>query len=125
MKIKNFKKIQFFTLDFIHTCDDRNGYLYNYKEFYTTPKFKRINTKYFLRILLILSDDISLSPVPVYNNESLDSNEWNVFHSKRIHLIHLNVNSLLPKIDQIRYVAERCNAAVIGITESKLNLKSK
>ena len=33
----------------------------------------------------------------------------------------MNVNSLLPKIDELRYVAKLSNAAVIGITESKLN----
>ena len=49
------------------------------------------------------------------------TNEWNVFRSKGIHLIHLNVNSLLPNIDEICYIAEHTKAAVIGITESKLN----
>ena len=39
----------------------------------------------------------------------------------KIHLTHLNVNSLLRKIDEIRYIAERTKAAVIGITESKLD----
>ena len=71
--------------------------------------------------MLLLSGDISLNPAPAYNNQSLHSNEWNVFRSKGIHLIHLNVNSLLPKIDEIRYIAERTKAAVIGITESKLD----
>ena len=33
---------------------------------------------------------------------------------------YLNVNSLLPKINEICYVAERTKATVIGITESKL-----
>ena len=80
-----------------------------------------MNNKSFLRILLLLSGDISLNPGPVYNNQSLHSNERNVFRSKGIHLIHLNVNSLLPKIDEIRYIAERTKAAVIGITESKLD----
>ena len=80
-----------------------------------------MNNKFFLRILLLLSGDISLNPGPVYNNQSLHSNERNVFRSKGIHLIHLNVNSLLPKIDEIRYIAERTKAAVIGITESKLD----
>ena len=77
-----------------------------------------MNNKSFLYILLTLSGDISLNPGPVYNNKSLHSN---VFRSKEIHLIHLNVNSLLPKVDEIRYIAERTKAAVIGITESKLD----
>ena len=65
--------------------------------------------------------DISLNPGPVYNNDSLDSNEWNAFKSKGIRLIYLKVNSFLPKIDKISYIAEHTNAAVIGITESKLD----
>ena len=36
-------------------------------------------------------------------------------------LIHLNVNNLLSKVDEIHYIAERTKAAVIGITESKLD----
>ena len=43
-----------------------------------------------------------------------------IFRSKGIHLIHLHVNSFLPKNDEICYIAERTKAAVIGITESKL-----
>ena len=80
-----------------------------------------MNSKSFLCILLILSGDISLNPGSVYNNQSFHSSEWNVIRSKGIHLIHLNINSLLPKTDEIRYIAERTKAAVIGITESKLD----
>ena len=122
LKIKIFNKIQFFTVEFIHTCDDLFNFHFNYLcKFHLIPKLKRINNKSFLRILLLLSGDISLNPAPAYNNQSLHSNEWNVFRSKGIHLIHLNVNSLLPKIDEIRYIAERAKAAVIAITESKLD----
>ena len=71
--------------------------------------------------MLLLSGDISLNLGAVYNNQSLHSNEWNVFTSKGIHLIHLNVNSLLPKIDEICCIPKRSKAAVIGITESKLD----
>ena len=71
--------------------------------------------------MLILSGDISLTPGTVYNSQPSCSNEWNVFKAKGIHLIHLNVNSLLPKIDKIQYIATRTNSAVIGISESKLD----
>ena len=122
LKIKVFNKIQFFNTRVHYTCDDLSSFRFNYLcKFHLIPKLKRINNKYFLRILLLLSGDISLNPGPAYNNQSLHSNEWNVFRSKGIHLIHLNVNSLLPKIDEIRYIAERTNTAVIGITESKLD----
>ena len=35
--------------------------------------------------------------------------------------MHLNINSLLPKIDEVRHMARLSNAAVIGICESKLD----
>ena len=75
MKIKAFNKVQFFTLGFIHTCDDLNGFCFNHLcKFYTIPKLKRMNSKYFLCILLLLFGNVSLNPGPTYNNPSLDSN---------------------------------------------------
>ena len=71
--------------------------------------------------MFILSGDISLNPGLVYNNQSSCSIEWNVFEAKGTYLIHLNVNSLLPKIDKIRYLAVHSNAAVIGMSESMLD----
>ena len=35
--------------------------------------------------------------------------------------VRLNINSLLPKIDELRNIAKLSNAAVIGIGESKLD----
>ena len=76
LKIKFFNKIQFFTVEFIHTCDDLFSSRFNYLcKFHLIPKLKRINNKSFLRILLLLSGDISLNPGPVYKNQSLHSNE--------------------------------------------------
>ena len=47
--------------------------------------------------------------------------EWNISETKVLHLMHLNINSLLPKIDELRYITRPSNAAVIGISESKLD----
>ena len=38
-----------------------------------------------------------------------------------LYLIHLNVNSLLPKIDELRDIAKRTKADMISLTESKLD----
>ena len=35
--------------------------------------------------------------------------------------MHIKMNSLLPKIDELRYIAKLIKAAVIGILESKLD----
>ena len=49
------------------------------------------------------------------------SNEWNVFKNRGLYFIHLNINSLLPKIEELRFIAKSTNAAVIGICESTLD----
>ena len=51
----------------------------------------------------------------------LANDKFEVFNWKELHFIHLNINSLLPKIDELRYIAKNSNAAVIGISETKLD----
>ena len=38
-----------------------------------------------------------------------------------LHFIHLNINSFLSKIEELHLIAKSTNAAVIGISESKLD----
>ena len=47
--------------------------------------------------------------------------EWNIFKSRRLHFIHLSINSLLLKIEELPIIARSTNAAIIGIGESKLD----
>ena len=74
----------------------------------------------FYQILLILSGDISLNPGPCQTQLN-DDKTWDPLKTKGLHLCHLNVNSLLSKIDEIRDIASRIKPAVLGITESKLD----
>ena len=46
---------------------------------------------------------------------------WANFMQRGLHFLHLNINSLLPKIDEPRLIANKTNAAAIGISESKLD----
>ena len=69
---------------------------------------------------LLLPGDINLNRELVAINQ-LNDPKFEVFNNKELHLIHLNVNSLLPKIDELRNIAKCSNAAVIGITETKLD----
>ena len=50
-----------------------------------------------------------------------DINNWKMFKQRGLHFIHLNINSLLPKIDELRLIALETKAAIIGITESKID----
>ena len=54
-------------------------------------------------------------------SENVSRNKWNVFKKRGMHFIHINVNSLLPKIDEVRYIANITNASIIGISETKLD----
>ena len=47
--------------------------------------------------------------------------EWDIFKRKFLHLKNLNINSLLPKIDELRLMGWFSNVAAIGISESKLD----
>ena len=45
--------------------------------------------------------------------------------SKGLHFLHLNIRSLIPKIEEVRIVARESNAAVIGLTETWLDSSVK
>ena len=47
--------------------------------------------------------------------------DWKAFNKRGLHMIRLNINSLLSKIDKLREIARKTRATVIGITESKLD----
>ena len=42
------------------------------------------------------------------------------FRKRGLHFLHINVNSLLSKIDELRDVVGHTKPAILGITESKL-----
>ena len=46
--------------------------------------------------------------------------DWEIFKKRGLHFVHINVNSLLTKIDELRYIAQKSEVSVIGISESKL-----
>ena len=48
---------------------------------------------------LLLSDDISLNPVPTPN--SVPQSFYKFFENKGLHFLHLNINSILPKLDEL------------------------
>ena len=69
-------------------------YIYQFSIF-TISNIERLNNKTFYRILLLLS--------------------------KGLHLTHLNIQSILSKNDELQYIANSNDAAVIGVSKSKLD----
>ena len=59
---------------------------------------------------------------PETNLEScLENDQWKTFDKCGQHLIHLNINTVLPKIDELHEIAKKTRATVIGLTETKLD----
>ena len=47
-----------------------------------------------------------------------DDPKWNIFEKKGLHVLHLNVNSLITKIDEIRFIVKQSNDSIIEMSES-------
>ena len=75
----------------------------------------------FYQFLLLLSGDVSLNPGPVQTSPAVNINIWEPLYKKCLHFLHININSLLPKIDELKCIANKTMATIIGITESKLD----
>ena len=63
---------------------------------------------------------MSLNTGPPHNSRT-DSLGWNEFDKKGLHFLHIHLYSLLPKIEEIENIAKKSKAAVIDISETKLD----
>ena len=117
--IRSCSKHEFFTFDYIDTCEDIQPLKTQLPvSQFSISKLKNKDLNSFSQLLLLLSGDISLTPGPVDQGTLQCSNERNVFKNRGLHFIHLNINSLLSKIEELCFIAK---SAVIGICESKLD----
>ena len=64
---------------------------------------------------------MSLNPGPIQRSPDISSTIWEPLAKKGLHFLHININSLISKKDEIRCIANKTKAAIIGITESKLD----
>ena len=88
---------------------------------FAISKFRFKNDNSFYSLLLLLLGNISLNPGPFSNHQLFKQEAWQAFSNRGLDLIHLSINSLLPKTAEFRDIAKRTKAAVIGILESKLD----
>ena len=119
--VKICNRLQFYSPGYIRTCNKLNEacFLSQFSNL-TISKLKAINNnKYFYRLILLLSGGISLNPGLVYNHHSPNLKEWDKFKIKGLYLLHINVNSLLLKIDERRYIVKLSNAVAIGIKQNQ------
>ena len=112
---------EFFLIESSKICDDLNN---NNQHLYLQLNcLKQIkchkNHFLYLKLILLCSGDISLNPGPIQNNHLKEN--WEIFRKRGLHFIHLNINSLMPKINELRKIVKISNPTVIGITETELD----
>ena len=121
-KINVCSRSHFFTIELINKFEPLyTSHLHSQSVFLSVSQLMYQNSTTYYRLLLLLSGDISLNPEPFHNLQPLDHNEGNIFKLTGQHFVYLNINILLPKIDELRHVVRLTNAALIGISESKLD----
>ena len=85
----------------------------------TNLKYKDYDN--FYQFLLLLSGDVSLNPGPVQIFLAVSVNIWEPLNKKGLHFLHININGVLPKTDELKCIANKTKVAIIEITESKLD----
>ena len=85
----------------------------------TSLKYKHYTN--FYKFLLLLSGDLRLNPGPIQRFPDISSTISETLNKKGLYFLHININSLLLKKDEIRYIANKTKAAIIRITVSKLD----
>ena len=77
----------------------------------------------FLFVILLLKFQIKNGfPFNFTSLKKCSTNEFfNFVFEKGLHFLHISTNSLLPKIEELKCIVNKTKAAIIGITESKLD----
>ena len=91
---------EFFNLETITSCRFIQHIILHRNLVYlaiTNLKYRNYNC--FYQFLLLLSGDVSLNPAPVQISLPVNVNIWELFNKEGLHFRHININSLLPKID--------------------------
>ena len=123
--IKNLGNYDFFTYESISAANNitmiaSQENILLLKIFYL--KIARNENRAFLLFLLLLAGDIETNPGEISSNNDLPPyNKFQSFKKRGMHFTHININSILPKIDELRQIASETKCVVISISETKLD----
>ena len=82
-------------------------------------KYKDYNN--FYQFLWLLSGYVGLNPGPVQISLAVNVNIWEPLNKKGLHFLYITINSLLPKINELKCIANKAKSTIIRITELKLD----
>ena len=121
--LKCFPNSEFFSIEVIKiTSDISSAEMHmNYCHFaLNNLSFKRKKSLKFYQFLILLSGDISLNPGPNQDLHDIED-KFELFRKRGLHFRHINVNSLLSKIDELKDIVGHAKPAILGITDPKLD----
>ena len=109
--LRNSPTKEFFTTEVLRITYKINEFSADiHFKLFTISKMKNKYNRLYLRMISILSGDIKLNPGSVDGNQ-IKKEDFEVFNNKRLHSMHLNINGLLNKIVELRYIARSSNSA--------------
>ena len=89
---------------------------------YSISKFKMPKIKFvFSFIIIIIFRQYNFKSGSCSSKYTANVRMNRIFNKRDLHFIHLNINSLLSKVDELCYIAKSTNAVIIDICKSKLN----
>ena len=116
------QKNHFFNLETLTCCHIQHITLHKNFAILAVTNLKYKNYTNYYKFLLLLTGDVSLNTGTVERSPDISSTMWKPLNKnkKGLHFLHININSLLSIKDEVRCIANKTKAAIIGITESKL-----
>ena len=93
----------------------------------TISKLKQINNKSFYRLLIIVLGDISLNPGPACKDQILNTTKWDIFKTKGLHLMHLNIKNFLMtlKMFSLKSICQKPSVQLLELfTDLRIKLIS-
>ena len=100
--LKNISTSEFFTYESIKASNFASMVCFNRElNLFCFSNLRYRNNKTYFRLLLLLSGDISLNPGPINGSQQHNYDQWAVFKKRGLCFVHINTNSLLPKIDEL------------------------
>ena len=108
---------RFFLVTVVDLCNRQHDPYHHYQDCFIAISVLK-DYSAFYHILLLLSGDTSLNLGPIPN--SLSQLFWKPFENKGLHFLHLHINSILLKLNELKTMAGNTKAVISGITESKV-----
>ena len=106
IEVRMCTRSEFCASEFMNICDNFQFSVTRMSStFYSASKLEYRKLNSYFHSLILLSGDRSLNPRPNHQHKLQWLNELNIFKSIGLHFIHLNINSLLRKNEELGIIA--------------------